>query len=30
MRADGDVTLDELARRFGPWRWARQSRTSRH
>jgi len=23
MRADGDVTLDELARRFGPWRWAR-------
>jgi len=27
MRADGDVTLDELAHRFGPWRWARLSRT---
>jgi len=23
MRADGDVTLDELAHRFGPWRWVR-------
>jgi len=23
MRADGDVTLDELAHRFGPWWWAR-------
>src|SRR2546428_12714038 len=28
MRADGDVTLDELAHRFGPWWWVRQSRTS--
>jgi len=23
MRADGDVTLDELAHRFGPWLWVR-------
>jgi len=23
MRADGDVTLDELAHCFGPWWWAR-------
>ena len=30
MRADGDVTLDELARTFGPWVRARLSRTSFH